>query len=104
MDPEEAAVSAASLLERRAGVPRFGFASLVQNPETYLEPVRGESYVHPSDIEGKGPTASRRGLDVLEQAGILEKNGYGYEVKVSWDENDYDAFIDELDRQKNHVL
>ncbi|MFB6208040.1 MAG: hypothetical protein ABEJ69_01695 [Candidatus Nanohaloarchaea archaeon] len=96
MDPREAARESVS-------GNSFGIANLVKDPLAYLEPLENEK-IHPSDIRGRKEPAARAGLKALEEAGVVERNGRGYEVKVDWSREDYEEFIDELEFQKDYVL
>lgn len=104
LDPEQAAVDAASSVELGNGVTRSAFAWLSSNPSAYLEPLQENGYVRPSEVEGYGRHASLTGLSALEKVGVVEKNGTGYNANVDWDDEDYDAFIEELEWQKDTVL
>jgi hypothetical protein len=69
MDPRTAAENLAE------GNGTYDLATIVKNPEAYLEPMKDEDTVHTSDIEGFGRYASRRGLQRFEDAGVVRQNG-----------------------------
>lgn len=81
----------------------LGMAEILSRPEEYLEALEENEELRPEDLEKD--RAAQRAFELLEEAGLVEKNGdfRTYEV-VEYDPEAREEVFGKLDENREYLL